>query len=161
MGVKIDSWFYAGYKEIGRPNRAFWKKEVDKKEVADLSIQLLIDGSGSMRDKMFDVIQATVILYEVAKKVDIPICVIEERAIYSTPTVVHNVLVDYRNYKNANTKYNLLHLTADGGTREGVSLKWANAYQDLQPNKDKLLIVLADGNPEHSYGGQSIHCIYQ
>lgn len=149
LGSMLDT------RRLADPNRAFWKKEVDKKEVADLSIQLLIDGSGSMCDKMFDVIQATVILYEVAKKVDIPICVVEERAIYSTPTVVHNVLVDYRNYKNANTKYNLLHLTADGGTREGVSLKWASAYQDLQPNKDKLLIVLADGNPEHSYGGQS------
>lgn len=149
LGSMLDT------RRLADPNRAFWKKEVDKKEVADLSIQLLIDGSGSMCDKMFDVIQATVILYEVAKKVDIPICVIEERAIYLTPTVVHNVLVDYRNYKNANTKYNLLHLTADGGTREGVSLKWASAYQDLQPNKDKLLIVLADGNPEHSYGGQS------
>ena len=79
----------------------------------------------------------------------------EERAIYGSPKVVHNVLVDYRNYKNATTKYNILHLSANGGTREGVSLKWASAYQDLQPNKDKLLIVLADGNPEHSYGGQS------
>lgn len=134
--------------------RRFWKKEVDKKEVADLCIQLLIDGSGSMEKKVHDVIQATIILYEVAKKLNIPICIVEERAIYSSPKVVHNVLVDYRNYKNPNTKYNLLHLTADEGTREGVSLKWVSAYQNLQPNKDKLLIVLADGNPEHMYAGQ-------
>ncbi len=135
--------------------RRFWKKEVDKKEVADLCIQLLIDGSGSMEEKVHDVIRATIILYEVAKKLNIPICVVEERAIYGLPKVVHNVLVDYRNYKSPNTKYNLLHLTADEGTREGVSLKWASAYQNLQPNKDKLLIVLADGNPEHMYAGQS------
>lgn len=149
LGSMLDT------RRLADSNRAFWKKEVDKKEVADLNIQLLIDGSGSMCDKMFDVIQATVILYEVAKKVGIPICVVEERAIYHSPKVVHNVLVDYRNYKNPNTKYNLLHLTADGGTREGVSLKWASAYQNLQPNKDKLLIVLADGNPEHMYDGLS------
>lgn len=135
--------------------RRFWKKEVDKKEVADLCIQLLIDGSSSMENKVYKVIQATIILYEVAKKLNIPICIVEERAIYSSPKVVHNVLVDYRNYKNSNTKYNLLHLTADEGTREGVSLKWVSAYQNLQPNKDKLLIVLADGNPEHTYAGQS------
>lgn len=149
LGSMLDT------RRLADSNRAFWKKEVDKKEVADLNIQLLIDGSGSMCDKMFDVIQATVILYEVAKKVGIPICIVEERAIYHSPKVVHNVLVDYRNYKNPNTKYNLLHLTADGGTREGVSLKWVSAYQNLQPNKDKLLIVLADGNPEHTYDGLS------
>jgi hypothetical protein len=149
LGSMLDT------RRLADPKRNFWKKEVDKKEVADLSIQLLIDGSGSMVDKIYEVIQATIILYEVAKKINIPICIVEERAIYGTPKVVHNVLVDYRNYKDQNTKYNLLHLTADGGTREGVSLKWVSAYQDLQPNKDKLLIVLADGNPEHAYGGQS------
>jgi len=142
-------------RRLADPKGRFWQKENDKKEVADLSIQVLIDGSGSMQDKVFDVIQATIILYEVAKKLNIPICIVEERAIYDLPKVVHNILVDYCNYKNAKTKYNLLHLDANEGTREGVSLKWASAYQDLQPNKDKILIVLADGNPEHAYGGQA------
>lgn len=142
-------------RRLADPKMRIWKKENDKRDVADLSIQLLIDGSGSMQGKLHEVIQATIILYEVAKKLNIPISIVEERAIYGSPKVVHNVLVDYRNYKNATTKYNILHLSANGGTREGVSLKWASAYQDLQPNKDKLLIVLADGNPEHTYGGQS------
>ncbi len=149
IGAQLDTRRMADHK------RRVWKRKNDRREVADLSIQLLIDGSGSMHGKVYEVIQATIILYEVAKKLDIPISIIEERAIYGSPKVVHNVLVDYRNYRSQNTKYNLLHLTASGGTREGVSLKWASTYQNLQPNKDKLLIVLADGNPEHSYAGQS------
>lgn len=149
IGTHLDT------KRLADRKKRVWMRKKDKKEVADLSIQLLIDGSGSMNEKVQEVIQATIILYEVAKKLNIPICIVEERAIYGTPKVVHNVLVDYHNYKEPKTKYNLLRLTADGGTREGVSLKWAAEYQNIQYYRDKLLIVLADGNPEHAYAGQS------
>lgn len=149
IGTRLDT------KRLADRKKRVWMRKKDKKEVADLSIQLLIDGSGSMNGKVREVIQATIILYEVAKKLNIPICIVEERAIYGTPKVVHNVLVDYHNYKEPKTKYNLLRLTANGGTREGVSLKWAAEYQNIQHYRDKLLIVLADGNPEHTYAGQS------
>lgn len=130
-----------------------WEKKKEKRQVADLSIMLLVDGSGSMINKLSGVINATVIIYEVAKELNIPICIVEERAICGEPVVVHNILVDYKNFKKTDVKYNLLHIKADDNTREGVSLKWASTYQSLQPQKDKLLIVLADGKPEH-YGYQ-------
>lgn len=149
IGSELDT------KRLYDPKGRVWKRKNDHKEVADLCIQLLIDGSGSMSNKISQVVVATVIIYEVARRLGIPICIVEERAIYGHPRVVHNVLVDYRNYKNPNIKYNILRLRASGGTREGVSLKWVSAYQDLQPHKDKLIIVLADGNPEHSYSGNS------
>ena len=38
--------------------------------------------------------------------------------IYGTPKVVHNVLVDYHNYKNQRQNTTSLRLTADGGTRK-------------------------------------------
>lgn len=142
-------------RRMADPKQRVWQRKNEQKEVAELCIQILIDGSGSMKNKLTNVTIATIILYEVAKELNIPISIVEERAVYSHPLVIHNVLVDYRNYKKENTKYNIMNLTAGGGTREGVSLKWAAEYQNLQPQKDKLLIVLADGNPEHSYSYQS------
>ena len=138
-------------RRLADPKNRIWKKKEDKKEVADLCIQLMIDGSGSMRYKLMSVIEATVIFYEVAKALNIPISVIEERAIGGHPLVHHKILVDYINYKKNNIKYNILQLDSLDGTREGVSLKWIGTRQNLQPYKDKLLIVLADGIPNHRY----------
>jgi nitric oxide reductase activation protein len=138
-------------RRLADPKNRIWKKKEDKKEVADLCIQLMIDGSGSMRCKLMSVIEATVIFYEVAKALNIPISVIEERAMGGHPLVHHKILIDYINYKKNNIKYNILQLDSLNGTREGVSLKWIGARQNLQPYKDKLLIVLADGIPNHQY----------
>ena len=138
-------------RRLADPKNRIWKKKEDKKEVADLCIQLMIDGSGSMSHKLMSVIEATIIFYEVAKALNIPISIIEERAIGGHPLVRHKILIDYMNYKKNNIKYNILQLDSLDGTREGVSLKWIGTRQNLQPYKDKLLIVLADGMPNHRY----------
>ena len=138
-------------RRLADPKNRIWKKREDKKEVADLCIQLMIDGSGSMRGKLMSVIEATIIFYEVAKALNIPISIIEERAMGGHPLVYHKILIDYMNYKKNNIKYNILQLDSFNGTREGVSLKWIGTRQNLQPYKDKLLIVLADGIPNHQY----------
>ena len=138
-------------RRLADPKNRIWKKKEDKKEVADLCIQLMIDGSGSMSHKLMSVIEATIIFYEVAKALNIPISIIEERAIGGHPLVRHKILIDYINYKKNNIKYNILQLDSLDGTREGVSLKWIGTRQNLQPYKDKLLIVLADGMPNHRY----------
>ncbi|QUH22014.1 hypothetical protein [Alkaliphilus sp. B6464] len=146
IGSQLDT------RRLADPKRRNWKRQNDMKEQADLNIMIVVDGSGSMEMNVKQVIQAVIMIYEVAKELDIPICVVEERAYYHTSKIEHKVLVDYNNYKKENTKYNILHLNADEGTREGVSLKWCHAYQKMQPNKDTLMIVIADGNPEHSCG---------
>lgn len=136
-----------------------WKNKVENKEVSDLNIMLLIDGSGSMNSKLRNVFEATIVLYEVCKELNIPISIVEQRAIYGYDRVEHRVLVGYNNFNKEDTRYNLTYLNAEEGTREGVSLKWVSAYQDTRPEKDKLIIVLSDGEPSHNeyYGDMAIN----
>ncbi|MFW6025084.1 MAG: hypothetical protein ACOCRX_01960 [Candidatus Woesearchaeota archaeon] len=147
--TKLDLGHKLNTRNIADKKRRIWMSKKDNREVADLCIEVLIDGSGSMKGRLDKVIKASVTLYEIAKKLNIPISFVEERALYYKPIVEHKLLVDFRNYRKENTKFNLMSLDAHEGTREGVSLKWAHKYQSLQPQKDKLMIVLADGNPQH------------
>ena len=143
LGSTIDT------KKMADSKKRVWKKEKEKKEIADLCVQIFIDGSGSMQPRLDLVKQTNLIFYEVLKKNNIPFSIIEERAVNRTNRVIHNILIDYRH--DDRDKYNILNLCASNGTREGVSLKWVSEYQKLQPNKDKLIIVLADGAPKHIF----------
>ena len=143
LGSTIDT------KKMADSKKRVWKKEKEKKEIADLCVQIFIDGSGSMQPRLDLVKQTNLIFYEVLKKNNIPFSIIEERAVNHTNRVIHNILIDYRH--DDRDKYNILNLCASNGTREGVSLKWVSEYQKLQPNKDKLIIVLADGAPKHIF----------
>lgn len=153
IGTKLDT------RRLADPKRRNWQKPVENKNPADLNIVIVIDGSGSMMNNRNSVIAAVIVIYEVAIALGIPICIIEESAIYYQDLVQHRILVDYNNYKNPDARYNILRFNPDEGTREGVSLKWCSNYQKLQGNKDNLMIVIADGDPQHTgtnsdYGGK-------
>lgn len=143
MGDALDS------SKFGRKDRKFWKEEISKKNPAKLSITILVDGSGSTGFIMPEIIKTCIVIYEVAKKLKMPISIIEERAIYGTNNVEHNVKVGY-NSPDA-FKYNIASLKSDSGTREGVSLLWTYNYMKKScSNTKNLFIVLSDGEPEHT-----------
>ena len=49
-------------------------------------------------------------------------------------------------------KYNLLSLDAENGTREGLTLYWAEKYlQSECTAESKIIIMVSDGAPAHSY----------
>lgn len=148
MGTKLD------VKRLADPKRRNWQRERPNMNPTDLNISLILDGSGSMAQIRRQVQRSTIVLYEVAYALNIPISIIEESAIYYSNVVQHRILVDYSNWRDPNAKYNILRFNPDEGTREGVSLKWCNAYQKLQGNKDNLMIVIADGDPQHRYANQ-------
>ena len=57
----------------------------------------LIDGSGSMAGNRREAaIISSVILHEVLKKNNIPHSIVEHRAIYGEPLLIHNILVDFK-----------------------------------------------------------------
>jgi len=113
----------------------------------------LVDGSGSMDGRLMDNVMASmVIIHEVFKKTNIQHSIVEHRAIYDEPRLIHNILVDFQ-YKNEEA-YNILGLKAEDGTREGFSLYWAEKHLKKNCHTEyKIIIMISDGAPAHTCEG--------
>jgi hypothetical protein len=137
-------------KRLADVKKRYWYKNADDYGVPDIAIMLLIDGSGSMGGvRRESAIVSSVILHEVLKKQGICHAIVEHRAIYDKPTIKHNILIDFN--ARDEEKFNILSLQADHGTREGLSLFWAERYITAKTSNDsKLIIVLSDGVPAHT-----------
>lgn len=134
---------------LGDTKKRYWYRNVQGIDVPDIAVLFLIDGSGSMEGIRRDgAMVSSVILHEVLSKNNIEHAIIEHRAIFDEPLVEHNILIDF-NYKT-NDKYNIMLLDADNGTREGLSLMWAEKYlQENSSAENKVIIVISDGVPYH------------
>ena len=139
-------------KMLGDTKKRYWYRNVQGVDVPDIAILFLIDGSGSMEGNRRDgAMVSSVILHEVLAKNNIEHAIVEHRAIFDEPLVEHNILIDF-NYK-PNDKYNIMLLDADNGTREGLSLMWAERYlQENTSAENKVIIAISDGVPYHVVG---------
>lgn len=139
-------------KMLGDTKKRYWYRNVQGVDVPDVAILFLIDGSGSMEGSRRDgAMTSSVILHEVLLKNNIEHAIVEHRAIFDEPLVEHNVLIDF-NYK-PNDKYNIMLLDADNGTREGLSLMWAEKYlAENSSAENKVIIAVSDGVSYHSVG---------
>ena len=144
FGSSIDS------KHLSDIKKRYWHKNIITQNIPDISFLFMIDGSGSMEGERIDsVISAMIILHEVLKKNNILHSIVEHRAIYNEKLVIHNILLDFK-YKN-DEKYNILNLKASEGTREGLSLYWAEKHILKNSNSDyKVIIMISDGAPCHT-----------
>ncbi len=118
-------------------------------EPIDLAVLFLIDGSGSMEgERQKAAIHSAIILHEVLKRQRVPHAVAEHRAKPSAPEIDVNILLDFS--CRDEEKYNLLEVGAEGNSRDGLALFWAERYIGRNTaNEYKLIIVLSDGSPEH------------
>jgi nitric oxide reductase activation protein len=119
--------------------------------IPDLAVMFLVDGSGSMEGlRRESAMVSSVILHEVLKKQGMAHAIVEQRAEFDNPVVRINILVGF-NARNEE-KYNLMALAADGNSREGLSLYWAERFLTKNTScSQRLIIVLADGAPMHNY----------
>lgn len=145
FGTGIDS------KKIGDVKKRFWYKKQMEISVPDLSVLLLIDGSASMNgERRNAAMNAAVILHEVLKSQNIQHAIVEHRALSFMPEIDVNVLVSF-NCKNEE-KYNIMQLSADDNTRDGLAILWAERYINQKTSSEKkLILVLSDGYPIHEY----------
>ena len=88
--------------------------------------------------------KAAIILHEVLDNALIPHRIAEFRS-YQCDAAEHNILVDFK--AKANDKYNIMKLDGNGGNRDGLALRWALKDILKQPQNDKIIIVISDGQP--------------
>lgn len=134
---------------LADPKKRWWYTEKYSEDIPDLAVLLLIDGSGSMDgEKRNAAVRACVILDSILTTQGIEHAIVEHRAVFEKPYVVHNVLVDFNS--KPNDRLNILHLRADDGSREGLSLFWAARYLESHSfAENKLIIAVSDGIPCH------------
>jgi len=90
-------------------------------------------------------------LHEVLKKQGIEHCIVEHRAGGPEPRVDVNILLDFHP-RREEEKYNIMQIEAYGDNRDGLALAWAERYINTHSAcEHKLIIVLSDGYPSHSY----------
>lgn len=129
--------------------KRYWYKHIREQGSPELSVMLMIDGSGSMSGARRNAaVHAAAVLTEVLESKNIEHCIVEYRALYDEPVTEHNILVDFRH--NTKGRYNIMRLSAYSGTREGLSLCWAEKYfMSNSQVENKVMIVISDGFPAH------------
>ncbi len=144
-------------KNLADVKKRYWYRNTEELGVPDLAVLLLIDGSGSMAgDRRDSAMVASVILHEVLKAQGIAHAIVEHRALYGKPVVKHNILIDFNSRDD--DKLNILALNANEGTREGLSLYWAERFIAKKSACDRrLIIVISDGVPAHDDGGNYLY----
>jgi len=101
-------------------------------------------------ERLQGALDTCVILHEVLRVNRVPHAIVEHRAHYGNACLEHKLLVSFTGRKEE--RYNLLGLEADEGTREGLTLYWAEKYlQNECPAEKKMIIMISDGAPAHSY----------
>ena len=143
LGSGIDS------KRIADVKKRYWyRKQIDT-EVPELGIIFMVDCSYSMEGARIEAVKrAMVIMNEVLKGKGVDYAIFGHTAIHRQPQVVHNIVFDFNSGQI--DKGNILSLEAKDGSREGVSLVWANDYLVRHtPGKNRLIVAISDGEPNH------------
>ena len=140
-------------KRLADPKKRYWYRNVTGRDVPDLAVLLLVDGSGSMYGaRRKAAMHSAVILHEVLKAQGIPHAVAEHRARFRDPEIDVNILVGFHGREEE--KLNLMRIDARGDNRDGLALFWAERYMANNTRSDyRLILVLSDGLPAHSADG--------
>ncbi|WP_432646938.1 hypothetical protein [Mitsuokella sp.] len=138
---------------LSDPKKRYWYRLQEGQGMPNLSVLLLIDGSGSMDGPRRDAARASaVILHEVLKTQRIPHAIVEHRASFEELEMDVNVLVDFKEHHNESL--NLMRLQAEGDNRDGLALLWSERYlRQHGGTGDSLMIVISDGVPCHEMDG--------
>ena len=136
-------------KRLADPKKRYWYRNVIGRDVPDLAVLLLVDGSGSMcGPRRKAAMHSAVILHEVLKAQSIPHAVAEHRGRWEEPEIDVNILVGFDGREEE--KLNLMQIDAYGDNRDGLALFWAERYMAANTRNDyRLILVLSDGLPAH------------
>lgn len=118
------------------------------KDYPDMAISILVDQSGSMAgNRILQSMKASILLHDFAKGIGIPVSVYGHTT--NGNTVCLTVFSDFDQYTN-NDRYRLGEMAASGCNRDGAAVEAVAGRLMARPEKMKLLIVISDGQPNHS-----------
>lgn len=115
-------------------------------EEQKLAVGLLVDESGSMSwgDRITHAKKTAIVLYDFCQSLQVPI------TIYGHSTGGRGVeLYSYAEFDSIDTsdRYRLMDMSARGGNRDGAALRFVAEHLAKRREKQKLLIIISDGQP--------------
>ena len=122
-----------------------FRKRQENKEVGDIAVLLLMDMSGSMRDKVTIATHACVIFHEVFKRLKIKHMIVGYTADLSSPEATDHII--FKHWNDTLPAYNIPYLAAVNENRDGATIRMGAQYFREIPERHKLMIVVSDGSP--------------
>ena len=149
LGKRIDT------KRLYRSDQKIFTKNVPAKKGFDMAVAVLLDESGSMgsKDRYKYAQAAAIILQDFCYRLHIPMMV------YGHST--SGDLVDLYSYVEYDVfadldRYRLADIQARRSNRDGAALRYVSRRLLERPERNKILILVSDGNPAHTnYWGEA------
>ncbi|MDO4454763.1 MAG: nitric oxide reductase activation protein [Eubacteriales bacterium] len=125
----------------GRTNHLFLKE--NKRENSDFAVQILMDASGSQRERQGQISLQAYIISESLSNVQIPHKVASFCTFWD-----YTVIQRFREYDDPRTENkNVFQYRTSSNNRDGLAIRAAGESLIQRPEENKILIVLSDGKP--------------
>ena len=134
---------------MDREGRFFSKKAMPGNQKS-LAVAVLVDESGSMsgQDRVTYARAAGIIIYDFCKAMDVPALIMGHT---DDGDVQLFAYTDFDSIDNRD-RYRLMDMSARCGNRDGAALRYVAERLQKQPEDNKLLLIISDGQPAGSGG---------
>lgn len=134
---------------MDKEGRFFSRKRIPGQKKS-LAVAVLMDESGSMssQDRVTYARASGIIIYDFCKAMDVPVLIMGH-------TDDENVqMYAYTDFDSTDDRdrYRLMDMSARNGNRDGAALRYVAERLAKQPEENKLLILISDGQPAGSGG---------
>lgn len=136
--------------QMWRKDGKVFQYKKDRNDEADLAITILVDESGSMghRNRAKYATDASIMVSEVCEAMNIPLSIIGHTADFEDKTIELRHYLSFDQPVHSQ-KSSLLDIRAREDNRDGLAIRLCGEYLLRQTQKDKLLIIISDGEPHH------------
>lgn len=128
---------------LGRTDNTMLFKRELLQDNSDFAVEVLIDASGSQQRRQSLVALQGFIISRALSLAEIP-----HRVTGFCTFGSYTILNEYRDYlDNSDADENIFEFYGSANNRDGLAIRAAADSLDKQPQENKILIVLSDGNP--------------
>ncbi len=128
---------------LGRTDNSMLFKRELLQDNSDFAVEVLIDASGSQQRRQSLVALQGFIISRALSLAEIP-----HRVTGFCTFGSYTILNEYRDYlDNSDADENIFEFYGSANNRDGLAIRAAADSLDKQPQENKILIVLSDGNP--------------